>query len=102
MKEQPVERDYLLNVTYGEPTLLSIFIEVCDKHGVSANEMRGERKHPIYTQARQEFYYRAKKETTRSYPVIGRFINRDHSTVLKGIKVYEARLEDQQNGATAA
>ena len=42
--------------------------------------------------ARQESHWRAKKETSASYPAIGRFCNRDHSSVIVGARKHEARM----------
>lgn len=41
--------------------------------------------------ARQEAFYRLRYETTYSFPQIGRYMKRDHSTVLHGIEQYEWR-----------
>lgn len=42
------------------------------------------------TEARHIFYWFARVYTARSYPEIGRFINRDHATVMYGVQKIEA------------
>ena len=42
-----------------------------------------------YVMAKSIYYYIARKYTKRSLMAIGREINRDHATVLHGLKLYE-------------
>jgi hypothetical protein len=66
----------------------AIFSEVCAKHGFTAELMRGERRNSTLFLARGEFYFRAAAETAASFPIIGRVINRDHTTVIYGAARY--------------
>lgn len=69
-----------------EPTLASILQEVALKHGTTVGHLKGHRKHKALVAARFEFYYRAVTETTKSMPVIGKAVNKDHSSVISGLK----------------
>jgi hypothetical protein len=67
--------------------------EVCAKHGVSFNDIMSPRRNREVVTARQEAFWRCRKETTLTLPQIGRFLGgKDHTTVLWGIKMYEKRL----------
>jgi chromosomal replication initiation ATPase DnaA len=45
------------------------------------------------TEARQIFYWIARKHTARTYPEIGRFIRRDHATIIHGVQKIDAALD---------
>ena len=66
-------------------------LQVADKHGLTVEDMRSECRKQRFGRARQEFYYRARTELARSYPQIGRFLNKDHSTVIHGLKKFAER-----------
>lgn len=69
-----------------------IIAEVADKHGLSVVEIKAVRRKIKIIDARYEAFYRISKETTMSLPMIGRkFGGYDHTTVLHGIRTYEAR-----------
>lgn len=44
------------------------------------------------TEARQIFYWLARKYTPKSYPEIGRFMRRDHATVMHGVNKIDGNL----------
>lgn len=46
---------------------------------------------PHLVEARQMFYWFARVYTARSYPEIGRFLKRDHCTVMHGVRKIENR-----------
>jgi chromosomal replication initiation ATPase DnaA len=72
----------------------AIIKEVAKKHGFSYNEMLSVRRPAALCRARQEAYWRCVRETRFSLPTIGRFFgNRDHSTILKGARIYELHLQ---------
>lgn len=89
------ELGYALPVVYGPtdhaaafaPTMISIIAEVARKHGLKVADLKGPRRNRPYVRARQEAMYRCYRETDNSLPAIGRaFGNRDHTTVLHGIR----------------
>lgn len=64
--------------------------EVAAKYRVGINEIDSKRRHKRLVQARQEIFWRAKRETTASFPEIGRRVGgKDHTTVLHGVRRYE-------------
>jgi hypothetical protein len=93
--QKPVEnaRDWLFVKGSNAPkTLADIAAEVCRKHRVSLTAFRSPRRGQQFVQARFEFYWRARNETEKSLPQIGRYVNRDHTTIMHGIRKYEAAL----------
>lgn len=70
----------------GEIALLSR--SIAEKHRVTVDEMIGKRRFGHLTAARFEAYAAAYK-AGKSLSQIGRFFNRDHTTILNGIRRYE-------------
>jgi hypothetical protein len=68
-----------------------IKIEVAAKHGLTVAELMGHSHRRGIVAARQEASYRAAAETKLSYPQIGRLLNRDHTTILHGIRRHAER-----------
>lgn len=57
---------------------------------VSISEIIGYRRTRYITEVRQKCYFEIKKlRTDLSFPLIGRFFNRDHTTILHGIQKLE-------------
>ena len=77
-------------------SMAEIAKQVAQKHNITMEDMKSERKPRNITIARQEAYYRCKQETNNSLPQIGRFFgNRDHTTILHGIRKHQERLNDR-------
>lgn len=72
--------------------LLSIAAAVMLRDGLNENELFSHRRNPALVRARHEIMYRAAKETKLSLPQIGRFLERDHSSVVHGIARHAERL----------
>lgn len=69
--------------------LIGIMAEVCEKHNVTIEHLRCQWRAPPVVKMRNEFFYRACKETPYSYASIGRFCGRkDHTTVLYAVASY--------------
>lgn len=73
-----------------------IVSEISRKHGVTFEEITSEVRIPRVVHARQELMWRLRTEVLWGTPRIGRFVNRDHSTVLHGIGRHELRLRDAE------
>lgn len=85
-----------------EKSLREIMREVAEKYNVSIMDMKSARRFKYLVIPRQEFFYRARMETTKSLPAIGRFCgNRDHTTVYHGVNKHASKLKSEQ-GALAA
>ena len=63
--------------------------EVAGKHGCTRADLRSPRR--VFIEARQEAFYRLATECSMSLPRIGALMNRDHTTVLHGIRVHARR-----------
>lgn len=85
------DRDYLLKPT-GRP-IHAIAIEVCEKHHVTLAELQSPLRYKPIVRARWELMARAYSETGASFPAIGRFLNRDHTTVMHGVLKHKAEAE---------
>ncbi|WP_422383259.1 helix-turn-helix domain-containing protein [Roseibium album] len=87
--EKPQEQTFQFQM------MKKIMQEVADKHEISVHEIKSASRKRVIIPARHEFFYRAKTETLKSYPDIGRFCGgRDHTTVLHGVQKY-ALLNDR-------
>jgi hypothetical protein len=104
-----VEALQTASIEDGEPLkkeriLLSDIMEQMKQHlGINQVDLRNKRRKSNMVQARSMFVKLATEFTEASYPTIGQYINRDHTTVMKGEKskltleygrVYE-RIRDQ-------
>ena len=74
------------------PSLNTIVAEVCAKYGVSWRELISQRRWKPLVHARHEVYWRCITETSASYSRVGRFMNRDHTTIMHGVKVHGQRI----------
>jgi hypothetical protein len=68
--------------------LQAILADVGLTRRMSEQAIRGRHRIARIINARQEFYYRAAKETALSYDTIGAFFGRDSSTIRDGISVH--------------
>lgn len=59
--------------------------DVCEQHGVSVKEVLGKSKLPKIVEVRQILFWDF-REDGMSFPEIGRFFGRDHTTVISGMK----------------
>jgi len=70
-------------------------MEVAEKHDVSIDDMVSSRRPQKVYNARHEYFYRARCETSASLPQIGRACGgKDHTTVLYGIERHKQRMAD--------
>lgn len=71
-----------------------IIREVCAKHAVSMNDVLSDYRAVHVVAARFECYWRLRTELKMSFPTIGKAMGgRDHSSVVHGVRKYEARME---------
>lgn len=71
--------------------LSAILTEVAAKHGVTVTMLLSHRRPPHIVRARHEAYWRAHEETMASLPEIGRAYNRDHTSIMFGVKQHARR-----------
>lgn len=86
-----MERDYLLGKKISRP-LHAILIDVCDRHNVSHQDLLSPRRFRNLVRARHEAWWLAYTQSEASYPAIGKFFNRDHTTIMFGIRRHAARI----------
>lgn len=68
--------------------LRKLLAEVASKHQVHPSLLASPRRTKYLVVARREFIYRAIAETRNSLSVVGRFIGRDHTTILHHLRSY--------------
>lgn len=83
------EHDFLL----GPPSTLrrplhAIALEVCQKHQLRPLDLLSKRRDKMIVFARFEFCFRARNESSATYPEIGKFLNRDHTSIMSAVKRY--------------
>ena len=74
-------------------TLGAILDYVCLETNISKNDILSTNHQRSIVEARQVFCYLAKKNTEYSLTDIGRFINRNHATVIYSIRTVDNLLE---------
>jgi len=67
------------------PVLNSILLDVCYRTGINLRLIKSNLRWREIVDARCVYYLRAKALTRYSLAVIGKEVNRDHSTVLHGL-----------------
>lgn len=70
----------------------TIVQQVADKFGLTVEQLVSDSRRQHLVFARQELYWRLHMETTWSIARIGRFLDRDHTTVLHGIRKHRKLL----------
>lgn len=85
----------LLRANSRKITIDEIQKRVAEHFSIKITEMSSSRRARAVARPRQIAMYLAKKLTTRSFPEIGRkFGNRDHTTVLHGVRRIEELIQD--------
>ncbi len=70
--------------------------EVAERHRIMPDDLIGPRRDRRLFLARAEAMWIVYENTKYSYPQIGRFFNRDHTSVLRACKLHEASLAQQE------
>lgn len=74
-------------------TMAQIIARVAEKHGLTAAELKSERRARHIFHPRQEAMHEMHAQKRWSLPQIGRSLGgRDHTTVLYGVRAHAARL----------
>ena len=73
-------------------SMRDICIEVAKKHGLTLDDLRGERRQHYLVVARWEAAWRCFNETKNSYPAIGRVLHKDHTTIMNAVKKHQERI----------
>lgn len=67
----------------------TIMLEICEEFDIALSDLMSPRRFMDAVLARRKAFWRLKNETTWSLPQIGRFIGKDHTTVLHGIRRFQ-------------
>jgi len=96
-------RDSLPSATCQEPKTKSyhqVKREVCAKHGITMEELDGERRTMKLVKARREAWWRGRYECKKSYLWLAFYSGqKDHTSILQGVRRYEETvLQASQSG----
>ena len=69
-----------------------IIAEVADEFLVFPSDITGHKRRPKFVAPRHKAMWRARTETNASYLKLARIFKRDHSTVIHGVKCWEAKI----------
>jgi hypothetical protein len=101
---QPLKSD--TPETDNDPTIApatsmeDIVQRVCRAYGLTKAQLLGRSRLRLITMARYEAMYRCHRELGRSTAAVGRYLgNRDHSTVINGIRRHEERIRADEQRA---
>ena len=70
--------------------------EVREKHGLTEEQLVSDNRQRHLIACRQEIYWRLSRETAWSLSRIGHYMNRDHTTIIWGIRAHKRKLEAGQ------
>ena len=77
---------------FARPQWKIIARQICAKYNVDFDEVFSDRRHKHLVLIRHEIFYRLKVDLQMSYPQIAEKFNKDHTTVLHGVRKHAARL----------
>jgi chromosomal replication initiation ATPase DnaA len=69
-----------------------ILYQVLDETGLTKEQLLGRQKRHCIVEARHWLCWRLYRETTMSMTAVGNYLDRDHTSVLNGIRRHEERL----------
>lgn len=83
--------------------LLGLVEDLAKRHGALVDEVLACNREPRVCRARQAAWYalRHHGEVEWSYPAIGRLFDRDHTTVMAGVRAYERWLATRRGDGDA-
>jgi chromosomal replication initiator protein len=69
-----------------------IIAEVADEYLIFPSDIIARKNRPKFVNARHKAMWRARHETSSSYLKLARIFKRDHSTIIYGVRCWEAKL----------
>lgn len=88
---QPQPKPQLPPIPNMSSSMRSIAEKVCIKHRILVNELISESRSQKLVNARREYIVKVRDELEKSFPQIGKSINKDHTTILHGY--YSAKAD---------
>lgn len=70
-----------------------IVYQVIDETGLTQEQLFGQAKVTELVKARHYLFWRLYRETTMSLAGVGKYVNRDHTVVLHGVRMHEKRMK---------
>lgn len=80
-------------VLEARPSIRAIAEAVAAQHGLSLTDLISPQRRRGITLARHEAMWEIRRQTSRTFPEIGRLFNRHHTTVLNACRVHQQRLD---------
>lgn len=81
---------------YHSSLLDELAAEICTETGLTLADIRGHDRRRYFVRARQLLMFKA-RQAGISISEIGRFVNRDHTTVLHGVNRIQYEIERSKN-----
>lgn len=75
------------------PAADKVLDETCAKYSVSKDSILAQVRFPEIVAPRQEVMWRLRTELGCSFPVIAKFLGRDHTTIMHGVRAHQLRLD---------
>tara|TARA_R110000787_G_C13179810_1_gene421708 strand:- start:155 stop:604 length:450 start_codon:yes stop_codon:yes gene_type:complete len=88
-----------INLDYAHSDLKEIYSVICQMYHI---DIRNKNRTTDYVDARAIFFALSKKLTRHSHSVIARFLDRDHSTSVNGIKTFNNLMATDKDFREAA
>lgn len=82
-------------------SLRQLAMRFCDEEEISLGALLGPGRHQGISRLRQAFMAEVYDTKQFSLPQIGRFLARDHTTILHGVRVHKARVLDEERAGGA-
>jgi len=83
----------------GHSLMRAIVREVAEMHGLRPDDIMARDKRDRIAAARLEAYHHIQSTGRFSYPAIGKFFGRDHTTIVTGVQRHRARALAGQEAA---
>lgn len=75
--------------------VLTVVESVASKYDIPMGVVLGDSRTATASRARHECWYLLRRDTNWSYPQIAKFFNRDHTTIIEGVRQHKKRNEIQ-------
>ena len=80
----------------GDVFIRDIIAEVADEFQLFPSDIVSHKRRSKIVKARHKAMWRARQETDASYLKLARIFKRDHTTVIHGVRCWEAKLDGKQ------
>lgn len=77
-------------------TIQTVTKAVAKLAGVTVADLQSADRSRRFARPRQLAVYLARQWSGKSYPILGRHFNRDHSTIIHAVEITQKRLDDPQ------